>query len=104
MLRRGRAGCGAEQQLLVGIGGQGGVEVDRIGQVEVALDMHGPGGADPGQQDVEAAVLGGREPFCLGALGVKPGLGLLDQPLQLGGADLVRHRRVVLVHERRRCR
>jgi hypothetical protein len=28
---------GAEQQLLVGIGGQGGVEVDRISQVEVAL-------------------------------------------------------------------
>ena len=38
----------------------------------------------------------------LGLLGVEPCLGLLDQAHQLGGTDLVRHRRDVLVDER--CR
>ena len=37
-------------------------------------------------------------------LGVEPGLGLLDQPAQLRQPDLVRERRDVGVHERRRFR
>ena len=48
--------------------------------------------------------LGGGQPFGLGGLGVEPGLGLLDQPAQLRGPDLVRERRDLGVHERRRLR
>ena len=104
--RTSRVSVEPEQQLLVGIGGEGGVEVERIGQVEVALDMHGPGGADPARPDVEAAGLGGRprrSPWVRS--GSNRALATLDQPLQLGGADLVRPpARRGLVYERRRRR
>ena len=40
---------GAGQQLLVGIGREGGVEVDRVGQVQVALGVHRARGARPGR-------------------------------------------------------
>jgi hypothetical protein len=92
----------AQEQLSVGVGGEGAVEVDRVGQVEVALDVHGPGGGDLAQVDIEAAPLGRSLAFGLECLGVEPGLGLLDQPFQLGGTDLVRHRRDMGVHERGR--
>jgi hypothetical protein len=93
-----------EEELLVGVVGQRGVEVDRVGQVQLALDVHGAGGADLGQVHVGVPAVRGRPSLGLGLLGVEPGFGLIDEPLELGGADLVRHRRDVGVHERRRFR
>ncbi len=95
---------GAQQELGVGVRGEGGVEVQGVGEVEVALDVHGPGDTDLGQVHVEVADLGGGEPVGLGLVGVEPGGGFLDQPAQLGGADLVGDRGDVGVHERRRRR
>ena len=63
-----------------------------------------PATPDVGERDVEVPGLGRGQPFGLGLLGVEPGLGLLDQPAQLGGADRVRERRDLGVHERRRLR
>ena len=83
---------GAEEQLVVGVGGDRLVEVEGIGEVEVALDVHGPGHRDLVQGDVEVADLGRRGPLGLGLLGVEPGDGLLDQPAQLRRADRVRER------------
>ncbi len=63
-----------------------------------------PATADLGQVHVQVADLGGGEPVGLGLVGVEPGGGFLDQPAQLGGADLVGDRGDVGVHERRRRR
>ena len=79
----------------------GGVEVDRVGQVQLALDQHGAGGADLVQVHVQVPRSRGRGPVGFGPLGVEPGDRLLDQPVQLRGADLVRHVRDVGIHERR---
>ena len=92
------------EELLVGVGGDRGLEVQGVGEVEVAVDPDRAGDADVGQGDVEVPGLGRGEAFGLGRLGVEPGFGLLDQPAQLGGADLVRERRDHGVHERRRLR
>ena len=86
----------------MGVGGDRGLEVQGIGQVDVAVDVHPARDPDVGEPDVEVPGLGGGEPVGLGLVGVEPGLGLVDQPVQLGRADLVRHRRDMGVHERRR--
>ena len=83
---------GAGQQLLVGISREGGVEVDRVGQVQVALGVHRARGAHLGEVDVHPPGVRGGQPVGLGLLGVEPGDGLLDQPGQLREPDLVRHR------------
>ena len=74
---------------------------NRIGQVEVALDVHGPGGADLVEIDVEASGVGGGGAFGFGLVGVEPGDGFLDEPTELGGADLVGDVGEVGVDERR---
>ena len=56
------------------------------------------------QGDVEVPRLGGGEAVGLGLLGVEPGLGLLDQPAQLGRADRARQRRDRGVHQPGRVR
>ena len=89
---------------MVGVRGDRGLQVQGVGQVDLAVDAHGPGHAGVGQRDVEVPGLGRGEAFGLGGLGVEPGLGLLDQPPQLRGADGVRERRDLGVHERRRLR
>ena len=93
---------GTQEQLVVGVRGDRGLQVQGIGQIDVAVDVdpaRDPGVADP---DVEVPGPGSREPVGLGLVGVEPGPGLVDQPVQLGRADPVRHRRNMGVHERRR--
>ena len=86
----------------MGVVGDRGLQVEGVGQVEVAVDPDPAGDTDVGEGDVEVPGLGRGEPVGFGLLGVEPGDRLLDQPLQLGGADLVRHVRDVGVDERRR--
>ncbi len=95
---------GAEQELVVGVGGDRCLEVEGVGQVEVAVHPDPAVDADLGQGDVEVPRLGGGEAFRLGGLGVEPGLGLLDQPAQLRGSDGVGERGDHGVDERRRLR
>ena len=66
---------GAEEELVVGIGGDRGLEVERVGQVEVSVDPDPAMVAVPCDRDVEVPGLGGGEAFGLGCLGVEPGLG-----------------------------
>ena len=91
----------SREALLVGVRGDRGLQVQGVGEVDVAVDPDPAGDADVGQGDVEVPRLGGGEAVGLGGLGVEPGLGFLDQPA-LGGADLVRDRRDRGVDERRR--
>ena len=88
----------------MGVCGDRGLQVEGVGEVEVAVDPDPASDVHVGQRDVEVPGLRGGLAFGLGGLGVEPGLGLLDQPGQLGGADLVRERRDLGVHERRRLR
>ena len=88
----------------MGVRGERGVEVDGVGEVEVALDVDGPGGADLVEVDVEVAGVGGRLAVGFGAVGVEPGDGFGDESVELGGADLVGHRCDMGVDELRRGR
>ena len=90
------------EELLVGVVGDRGLQVQGVGEVEVPVHPDPAGRHPPGQGDVEVPGLGRREAFGLEGFGVEPGLGLLDQPVQLGRTDLVGHVRDVGVHERRR--
>ena len=95
---------GAEEELVVGVRGDRGLEVQGVGQVQVAVDTDSSRDAGVGEPDVEVPGLGGCAACGFGGLGVEPGRGLLDQPAQLRGADGVRERRDLGVHERRRLR
>ena len=88
----------------MGVRGDRGLEVQGVGQVQLAVDVDPARDARVGEPDVEVAGLGGGPAFGLGGLGVEPGRGLLDQPTQLRGPDRVRERRDLGVHERRRLR
>ena len=79
---------GPGEELLVGVGGDRGVEVDRVGEVEVALDVHGPGGGDLVEVDVETAGVGGGGAFGFGLVGVEPGDRFLDEPASWVGPIL----------------
>ncbi len=72
-----------------GSSGQSSVEVDRVGQVELALDEAGAGEGDLVVVDGEMPPVRGslRGLGCLG--GHEPGHGLGDQPVQLRGPDPV---------------
>ena len=94
----------AQGQLLVGVRGDRGLQVQGVGQVQVAVDTDPARDGCVADPDVEVPGLGRGEVFCFGGLGVEPGLGLLDQPGQLHGADGVRERRDLRVHERRSLR
>ena len=85
----------------VGSAGEGGVEVEGVGQVELSFEV---GGAVEG----DLVVVEGHVPALgrvLGVLGCVvghvPGDRLGDEPVELGGADLVRERRDLGVHEPR---
>ena len=88
----------------MGVGGDRGLQVQGVGQVDLCVDRTVPATPSVGEPDVEVAPVGGGQALGLGLLGVEPGLGLLDQPCQLRGPDLVRHRRDMVVDERRRGR
>ena len=92
---------GTQQELLVGVRGDRCLQVQGVGEVDVAIDPDPASDVNVGQGNVEVPGLGGREALGLGGLGIEAGFGLLDQPVELGGADLVRERRDLGVHERR---
>ena len=81
-----------EPELLQGLGagGDGGVEVEGVGEVELAV--HGAGAPQRGLPGVdgEAAAVGGLAAAAFGLLGHEPADRLRDEPVELGGADLVR--------------
>jgi hypothetical protein len=91
---------GAEVLERLGAGGDGGVEVEGVGQVELAV--HGAGAGQRGLVGVEGevAAVGGLAAAAFGLLGHEPADGLLDEPVDLGGADLVRGVRDVVVDVR----
>ena len=95
---------GPQQELVVGVGCDRGLQVQGVGEVDVTVDADPAVDTDLGQRDVEVSRLGRGEAFGLGGLGVEPGLGLLDQPPQLRRPDAVRERGDLGVHERRRLR
>jgi hypothetical protein len=80
-----------------------GLEVERVGDVELGLDLHGPGEGDQLVVNRDMALvprLGG-EPIEL--LGHEPADRLRDEPLQLGGAHPVGYRSDMSI-DVRRCR
>ena len=86
----------------MGVVGDRGLQVEGVGEVEVPVHPDPAGHTHLGQGDVEVPGLGGREPFGLQGFGVEPCFGFPDQPVELGGPDLVGHVRDVGVDERRR--
>ena len=95
---------GAEEELVVGVGGDRCLQVEGVGEVEVPVDPDPTVDTDLGQGDVEVPRLGGGEAFGFGLLGVEPGFGFFDQPAQLRRPDGVGERGDHGVHERRRLR
>ena len=91
---------GAEVLQRLGAGGDGGVEVEGVGEVE--LPVHGAGAPQRRlpRVDGEGPAVGGLAAAAFGLLGHEPPDRLLDQPVDLGGADLVRHVRDVAVDVR----
>ena len=82
----------AEQELVVGVGGDRCLEVEGVGQVDVPVDPDPTVDADLGQRDVKVAGLGGRLACGFGGLGIEPRVRLIDEPAQLRRTDLVGHR------------
>ena len=93
--RVGRAGCFQG----LGAAGQGGVEVQGIAEVELALDPGGAGEGDLVVVDGEMALVGGPSGVLEGLCGHVPGDRLGDEAVGRGGADLVREGRDLLVDE-----
>ncbi len=93
---------GAQGRTLLGAGGDGGFEVEGVGDVELGGDGHGAGEGDElvVDGDVSFVPRGFGEAFDLG--GHVPADGFVDQPVELGGLDLVCDRRDLPVHEPRR--
>ena len=81
-----------------GLGGDQLVERERVGEVEVAVDVDEPVGGDLVQVDVEVPLLGSRDPAGLGLGGVVLGAGGVDGALDLRERAAVQHRREVPVH------
>ena len=80
--------------------GHGGVEVERVGEVELAGDLAGAVEGDLLVLDREVSSVGSLPGVLSGPVGHEPGDRLGDQPLQRGDADAVRERRDLGVHER----
>ncbi len=73
------------------------VEVEGVGEVQLAVDQRGAGEGDLVVVDGEVPPVGGAAAGLLGGLGHEPGDRLLDQPVDHPDADLVRDRRQVPV-------
>ncbi len=125
LLRRGRVGVGGEVEGLLGagevphrgrpadvqrVGGpeglevlragtDGGIEVEGVGDVELTPHRRRPAQGGVGGVDVEAPPVRGRPAAVLGLLGHEPRDGLLDEPVEDVGPDLVRHGRDVGIDE-----
>jgi hypothetical protein len=69
---------------------QGGVEVEGVGEVELALDVDGAVEVDHVGVDGDVPVLGCCDPSLVRVVGVEPDQGLFHEPVELGDADLVR--------------
>ena len=80
---------GAEVGLASGAGGDGVVEVEGVGEVELAGDQRGAGEGDLVVVDGEVPAVGGFAASAFGFLGHEPAEGLIQEPVDLGGADLV---------------
>jgi hypothetical protein len=93
-----------QQKLLVCVRGDRGLQVQGVGQVDIAVDLDPARQARVAERDVEVPVPGRGEAFGFSGFGVEPGLGFLDEPAQLGGSDLVRERGDPRVDERGRLR
>ena len=89
------------QQLLRAVR-EGGVEVEGVGEVELAGDLAGAAEGDLLVVDGEVPTVGSFAGLFGSFLGHEPGDRLGDEPLQGGDADAVRERRHLGVHERRR--
>ena len=83
----------------LGAGADGGLEVEGVGEVEVALDVHGALGGDLVEVGVEVAVLGGEQAAVLGLVGVELVAGFLDGAFELRDGAPVRDGCDVLVDE-----
>ena len=82
--------------------GHGGVEVEGVGEVELAADLAGAVEGDLLVLDREVPSVGSLGGVFGGSVGHEPGDRLGDQPLQRGDPDAVRERGDLGVHER--CR
>ena len=69
---------------------ESGVEIEGVGEVELALEVDGAVEADVVRVDGDVLVVRGFEPPLLGLRGVEPDQRFLDEPVELGDADLVR--------------
>ena len=88
------------QQLLCALR-YGGVEVEGVGEVELAGELAGAAEGDLLVVDGEVPAVRSPPGVLGGLVGHEPGDRLGDQPLQRGDADAVRERRHLGVHERR---
>ena len=96
-------GLGRPQHLQrLGTLGQGGVEVEGVGEVELAVDLAGAVEGDLLVLDGEVSPVRGLPGVFGGLVGHEPGDCFGDQPLQRGDPDPVREWRHLGIHERRR--
>ena len=73
----------------MGFVGEGVVEVEGVGEVDLAGDGAGAGDADAVVVDGEVGLVPGGAAAFFGFVGHVSGDGFLDEPVDLGGADLV---------------
>ena len=73
----------------LGFGADGVVEVEGVEVVDLAGDGAGAGDADAVVVDGEVGLVPGGAAAFFGFLGHVPGDGFLEEPVDLGGADLV---------------
>ncbi len=84
--------------------GDGGVEVQGVGEVELGLDEGGAVEGDLVVVEGDVPTLGRLLRILQGLVGHEPGDGLGDEPVELGGADPVGEGCDLGVHESRRLR
>ena len=73
----------------MGFGAEGVVEVEGVGEVDLAGDDAGAGDADGVVVDGEVGLVPGGAAAFFGFLGHVPGDGFVEEPVDLAGADLV---------------
>jgi hypothetical protein len=81
-----------------GAGGDGGFEVEGVGDVELGLHHHRAGERDQLLEDRDVPLVPGCFGEALDLVGHEPSDRLVDQPVQLGRLQLVSHRGEVPVH------
>ena len=89
----------AEGGELFGDLGDGGVEVEGVGEVELGVEVDGAVVGDLVGVEVEVPGVGGVAAALVGGVGVVAGPGFLDGAVELGVGELVGDRGEVAVHE-----